>query len=90
MAKTGIANRPDDRAKLADVGEAAEQRGREDELADTAEPEGQFPADTVKGGDQSNRAAHSGATGERHPGGGKNKPDPKDQDIKAQARPRNR
>ena len=33
-----------------------------------------------KGGDRSNKAAQSGATGERHPGGGQNKPASKDQD----------
>ena len=43
-----------------------------------------------KGGDRSNRAAQSGATGERHPGGGKNRPATKDQDEKGMARPRNR
>jgi hypothetical protein len=32
----------------------------------------------------------SGATGERHPGGGRNKPAPKDPDQKAQAGSRNR
>jgi len=45
--------------------------------------------DYVAGGDQSNRAAHSGATGERHPGGGKNKPEPKNRDEKAAAGGRN-
>ena len=43
-----------------------------------------------KGGDRSNRAAQSGATGERHPGGGKNKPATKDQDEKGMGHPRNR
>ena len=43
-----------------------------------------------KGGDQSNRAAQSGATGERHPGGGENKPATKDQDEKGMGHPRNR
>ena len=49
-------------------------------------------ADTipVKGGDKSRRAAVSGATGERSTSGGANKPEPKDQDEKAQASPRNR
>ena len=42
------------------------------------------------GGDRSNRAAHSGAAGERHPGGGKNKPEPKDQDEKGLGHLRNR
>ena len=50
------------------------------------------PADLndQKGGDRSNRAAISGATGERHPGGGQNKPATKDQDEKGMGRPRNR
>ena len=43
-----------------------------------------------KGGDRSNRAAHSGATGERNPSGGQNKPEPKDQDEKGLGHPRNR
>ena len=43
-----------------------------------------------KGGDRSNRAAQSGATGERHPGGGQNKPEPRNQDEKGMGRPRNR
>ena len=85
-----IANRPEERAKLADVGEAAEQRGHEATQTETAVPDGQLPRDVVKGGDRSKRAAVSGATGERHPGGGHNKPEPKDPDQKAQAGPRNR
>ena len=43
-----------------------------------------------KGGDRSNRAAHSGATGERGTSGRQNKPEPKDQDQKGMGRPRNR
>jgi hypothetical protein len=43
-----------------------------------------------KGGDRSNRAAQSGATGERNPAGGQNKPEPKDQDEKGLGHPRNR
>jgi len=43
-----------------------------------------------KGGDRSNRSAHSGATGERNPSGGRNKPEPKDQDEKGLGHPRNR
>ena len=43
-----------------------------------------------KGGDRSNKAAQSGASGERHPGGGKNKPATKDQDEKGMGHPRNR
>ena len=52
--------------------------------------EGQTPNNEQKGGDRSNRAAHSGATGERHPSGGQNKPEPKNQDEKGMGRPRNR
>lgn len=43
-----------------------------------------------KGGDRSNRAAQSGATGERHPGGGQNKPASRDQDEKGMGHRRNR
>lgn len=43
-----------------------------------------------KGGDRSNRAAQSGATGERHPGGGQNKPASRNQDEKGMGHPRNR
>jgi hypothetical protein len=43
-----------------------------------------------QGGDRSNRAAQSGATGERKPLGAKNKPEPKDQDEKGMGHPRNR
>ena len=43
-----------------------------------------------KGGDRSDRAAHSGATGERSTSGGQNKPEPKDQDEKGMGHPRNR
>jgi hypothetical protein len=46
--------------------------------------------DTQKGGDRSNRAAASGATGERGTSGGRNKPEPKDQDEKGMGHPRNR
>jgi hypothetical protein len=42
-----------------------------------------------KGGDRSGRAAHSGATGERGTSGGRNKPEPKDQDEKGMGHPRN-
>ena len=52
--------------------------------------DGETGGDRQKGGDRSNRAAQSGATGERHPGGGENKPATKDQDEKAMDRPRNR
>lgn len=43
-----------------------------------------------KGGDRSNRAAVSGATGERSSSGGRNKPQPGDQDEKGMGHPRNR
>ena len=43
-----------------------------------------------KGGDRSDRAAHSGATGERSTSGGQNKPEPKDQDEKGMGHRRNR
>ena len=42
------------------------------------------------GGDRSGRAAHSGATGERSTSGGRNKPEPKNQDEKGMGHPRNR
>jgi hypothetical protein len=43
-----------------------------------------------KGGDRSDRAARSGASGERSTTGGRNKPEPKDQDEKGMAHQRNR
>ena len=43
-----------------------------------------------KGGDRSDRAAVSGATGERSSSGGQNKPQPKNQDEKGMGHPRNR
>jgi hypothetical protein len=43
-----------------------------------------------KGGDRSDRAAVSGATGERSSSGGQNKPQPRDQDEKGMGHPRNR
>jgi hypothetical protein len=53
-----------------------------------------WPADdegqTQKGGDRSDRAAISGATGERSTSGGRNKPQPKDQDEKGMGHSRNR
>jgi hypothetical protein len=53
-----------------------------------------WPADdegqTQKGGDRSDRAAVSGATGERSTSGGRNKPQPKNQDEKGMGHPRNR
>ena len=42
------------------------------------------------GGDHSDRAAHSGATGERSASGGRNKREPRDQDEKGMGHPRNR
>ena len=47
-------------------------------------------AETQKGGDRSDRAAISGATGERSTSGGRNKPQPKNQDEKGMGHPRNR
>lgn len=44
----------------------------------------------VAGGDKSDRAARSGATGERNPEGAANKPEPKDQDEKGMGVRRNR
>jgi len=43
-----------------------------------------------KGGDRSNRAAVSGASGERSTSGGQNKPPAKNQDEKGMGHPRNR
>ena len=45
---------------------------------------------SAQGGSRSGRAALSGATGERSTSGGRNKPEPKNQDAKAQFGPRNR
>ena len=43
-----------------------------------------------RGGDRSDRAAHGGATGERSTSGGQNKSEPKNQDEKGMAHPRNK
>ena len=51
---------------------------------------GQYDGNDQKGGDRSDRAAHSGATGERSTSGGRNKPEPKNQDEKGMGHPRNR
>jgi hypothetical protein len=48
------------------------------------------PDTDQKGGDRSNRAARSGATGERSTSGGHNKPEPRDQDEKGMGHLRNR
>ena len=58
----------------------------QDSRSSPAEDEGQ----TQKGGDRSDRAAISGATGERSTSGGRNKPPPKNQDEKGMGHPRNR
>ena len=78
-----------DRASQKHVGGQGMGQGRgmnPGEVHDRPEP---GDDNTQKGGDRSNRAAHSGATGERHPGGGANKPAPRDQDEKGMGRPRN-
>lgn len=80
----GMSNRPDDEGGAAN---GAEPDGDEIDPADL--DDGTNTPDYVAGGDKSNRAAHSGATGERHPGGGANKPEPKNQDEKGNAGPRN-
>ena len=94
----GISNRPGDQAPTAkgikdEEGSSTDGDDAEGDEVMFAEPEeqdsGTERSDYVAGGDKSNRAAVSGATGERHPGGGANKPEPKDQDLKGNARPRN-
>jgi hypothetical protein len=56
--------------------------------------DGEIKAETQvfdqKGGDRSDRAAHSGATGERSTSGGQNKPEPRNQDEKGMGHLRNR
>jgi len=85
----GISNRPDDSG--ADEGDDRPEQNAAPDNAEAATPnEEPLPLDTAKGGSKSNRAAFSGATGERHPGGGHNKPEPKDQDQKGLGRLRNR
>lgn len=61
----------------------------DDESQGEGEDENEEGMDYVAGGDKSNRAARSGATGERQPGGRANKREPKDQDEKGNAGPRN-
>ena len=74
----------DEKAAAADV-----NRPEDDESQGEGEDEGEEGTDYVAGGDKSNRAARSGATGERQSGGRANKPEPKDQDEKGNAGPRN-
>ena len=81
----GISNRPGDEG--ADGDDSAPDLD-DDQGENEGEAQGST-TDYVAGGDKSNRAAHSGATGERHPGGGANKPEPKDQDEKGNAGSRN-
>lgn len=54
------------------------------------EAQSQDQGTPVAGGDKSDRAARSGATGERNPEGAANKPEPKDQDEKGMGVRRNR
>ena len=54
------------------------------------QPNANLDDNDQKGGDRSDRAAQSGATGERSTSGGKNKPQPKNQDEKGMGHPRNR
>ena len=63
-----------------------------DRGVDAARQTGEEPGDDnqQKGGDRSNRAAQSGATGERNSSGGQNKPEPRNQDEKGMGHPRNR
>jgi len=84
----GISNRPDDEGTETDRNAAplnAEEQGQDGDFDQDGDSGGQ-----QKGGDRSDRAAHSGATGERSTSGGQNKPEPKDQDEKGMGHPRNR
>ena len=96
----GISNRPGDEDPDAEGVEADDVEGSSTDDDDVEvdkistvgpeDDEGRTERSSyVAGGDKSNRAAVSGATGERHPGGGANRPEPKDQDLKGNARPRN-
>lgn len=83
----GMSNRPDDHGTETD-NDASPLNAQEQE------DDGDFEGDTEifdqKGGDRSDRAAHSGATGERSTSGGQNKPEPRNQDEKGMGQPRNR
>jgi len=86
----GISNRANDEGGDPDNDAVRDDEGRIPESG-RGGPRDDIPEQTdyVAGGDKSNRAAQSGATGERHPGGGANKPEPKNQDEKAGAGRRN-
>ena len=86
-SEPGISNRPDDDGTGTDDN-ASPLNAREQD--DDGEFEGETELFDQKGGDRSDRAAHSGATGERSTSGGQNKPEPKNQDEKGMGHPRNR
>jgi hypothetical protein len=88
----GISNRPDDEGTETDRNASplnAEEQRQDGDFDENAGHEGNTVGEQ-KGGDRSNRAAHSGATGERSTSGGQNKPEPKNQDEKGIGHPRNR
>jgi len=83
----GLSNRSDDHGTETDNRASpvnAQEQQDDEELEGETEKLGQ------KGGDRSNRAAHSGATGEQSTSGGQNKPEPRNQDEKGMGHLRNR
>jgi hypothetical protein len=78
------------RTNVSEAPEMDRERGTGPDMNKPSKAEGERDDAMQKGGSQSNRAGHSGATGERSTSGGRNKPEPKDQDEKGMARPRNR
>ena len=83
----GLSNRPDDDGTETDSNASplnAQEQQEDREL------EGETEILDQKGGDRANRAAHSGATGERSTSGGQNKPEPRNQDEKGLGHLRNR
>lgn len=83
----GLSNRPDDDGTETD-NNASPLNAQEQQ--EDRELEGETEILDQKGGDRANRAAHSGATGERSTSGGQNKPEPRNQDEKGLGHLRNR
>lgn len=71
-------------------GRGSQQTGQTNRRAEDVPEDGSGQKNSQKGGDQADRAAKSGETGERNFGSAKDKPEPKDQDEKGMGTPRNR
>ena len=85
--KQGLSNRPDDDGTETDNNASPLNAEEQQEDGEIERETGVFDQ---KGGDRSDRGAHSGATGEWSTSGGQNKSEPKNQDEKGMAHPRNR